>query len=157
MEYFLEYPNELEKYFPYTIVSHFSKESMSLLFRAGDFFNYDRFFQANDYFLEVIAEMCNYMVDKTGHSAEFLDCLLPAFDLDSKAMKKMMKVFEEYSDKYFVEGLENGFENDDVVGSDAFKYLGLFVAAENGEIDVERAGLFKEEMFPDGFNFPIFT
>ena len=118
LEYFLEYPNELEKYFPYTIVSHFSKESMSLLFRAGDFFNYDRFFQANDYFLEVIAEMCNYMVEKTGHSVEFLDCLLPAFDLESKAMKKMMKVFEEYSDKYFVDGLENGFENDE-----AFKCL----------------------------------
>lgn len=118
LEYFLEYPNELEKFFPYTIVSHFSKESMSLLFRAGDFYNYERFFQADEYFLEIIAEMCNYMVDKTGHSVEFLDCLLPAFDLDSKVRKKMMKVFEEYSDKYFVDGVDNGFENDE-----AFKCL----------------------------------
>jgi len=114
LEYFLADPEEMEIFFPYTIVSHFSKESMSLLFRAGSFYDYKEFFEAPEFFLEVVGAMCDYMVEKTGHSAEFLECLLPAFDEESKASKKMLKVFDEYYDKYFYDSLDNGFENDEV-------------------------------------------
>lgn len=158
LEYFLGYPEELEIYFPYTIVSHFSKESLSLLFRSGDFYSYEEFFQAPEAFLEVIGAMCCYMVEKTGHCAEFLECLLPAFDQDSKALKKMIKVFEEYYDKYFYDGLDNNFENDEVfkellsviLNGDCLHFFSTYNADTISKVQSGRKDYF-DKLYSDAF------
>lgn len=114
LEYFLESPDEIETFFPYTVVSHFSKENMSLLFRAGNFYCYEEFFKSDESLLEVVASMCDYMVEKTGHCAELFECLLPAFEEESKSLGRMREVFEEYYNNYFFDSLDNDFENDNV-------------------------------------------
>lgn len=111
LEYFIRYYEDLNVFFNSKILDFFSKESLGYIFRNKSFKEYIEFFESDDYFLEIIGSMCNYILEKTGHCTEFMS---KVFDNTNALSNKniLYKLFREYYENYYKESLIRGFDDD---------------------------------------------
>ena len=111
LEHFIKYYDDLNTFLNSKILDSFSKESLGYIFRSKGFKEHIEFFESDDYFLEIIGSMCNYVLEKTGHCVEFMSRVFD--NTDGISNKNILnKLFREYYDNYYKESLINGFDDD---------------------------------------------
>lgn len=139
------YNKDIEFYFPKTLINNLTKEELSLIYRVCDLDDYSMFFKDNK-FLKMIMIMKDYVLRKTGRSAEFLDKVLLVFSaFDKELINSYVKAFKDYYDRY-LEKANGNFENDEI-----FNQLLLFTMNCCDDLTNLSSKLSNLEMFSDNF------
>jgi len=114
LNYLIYSYRDLDKILSKSLISNFSKESLSLLFRFEAVYHIN-FFESDERFLKVISKMDQYVYNLTGNRNDFLDIIIRIFNnCGINTIRCFVDLITSYYDVFYENSIKSNFEGDHI-------------------------------------------